>query len=58
MPTRLRCRAVLGEAVPAILDAAARADVIVMATLGRSGVARFLIGSIAEKVVRHAPVRC
>ena len=53
---RVTCRAVVGEAAPAILDAARRADVIVMATLGRSGLARFLIGSVAEKVVRHAPI--
>jgi universal stress protein A len=50
------CRAVLGEAVPAIVDAAAKADVIVMTTLGRSGLAHLLIGSVAEKVVRHAPI--
>src|SRR5436853_356642 len=49
-------RAVLGEAVPAILDAAADADVIVMATLGRTGLAHLLIGSVAERVVRHAKV--
>ena len=27
-----------------------------MATSGRSGLAHFLIGSVAEKVVRHATV--
>jgi len=31
------------------------ADLIVMATHGRSGLERFLIGSVAEKVVRRAP---
>lgn len=50
------CRAVVGEAVPAILDAARATDVIVLATMGRTGLARFLIGSVAEKIVRHAPV--
>lgn len=50
------CRAVMGEAVPTILEAAARADVIVMSTFGRSGLAHLLIGSVAEKVVRHAAV--
>ncbi len=50
------CRAVMGEAVPAILAAAKRADVIVMSTLGRTGLAHLLIGSVAEKVVRHAPI--
>lgn len=53
---RVTCRAVMGDAVPAILAAAKRADVIVMSTLGRTGLAHLLIGSVAEKVVRHAPV--
>lgn len=30
-------------------------DLAVMGTHGRTGVARFLLGSVAEKVVRHAP---
>jgi nucleotide-binding universal stress UspA family protein len=33
----------------------ARADLIVMGTHGRRGVARALLGSVAEKVVRTAP---
>ncbi len=38
-------------------------DVIAMSTHGRSGVTRFLLGSVAEKIVRHATkpvflVRC
>lgn len=53
---RVTCRAVLGEAVPAILAAAKNADVLVIATLGRSGLARLLVGSVAEKVVRHASI--
>lgn len=32
-----------------------KADLIVMATHGRSGLRQMLIGSVAEKVVRHAP---
>jgi hypothetical protein len=31
-------------------------DVIVMATHGRGGVRRWLIGSVAEEVIRHSPV--
>ncbi|MFC7173658.1 universal stress protein [Haloplanus litoreus] len=31
-------------------------DLIVMGTQGRTGVARFVIGSVAERVVRHSPV--
>ncbi len=36
------------------------AELIVMGTHGRSGLSHFLIGSVAEKVVRHArcPVVC
>ncbi len=32
-----------------------RVDLIVMGTHGRTGLRRALIGSVAEKVVRHAP---
>ncbi len=46
----------IGDAAQRILDAARGTDSIVMATSGRTGVAHFLIGSVAEKVVRHAPV--
>lgn len=31
-------------------------DLIIMATHGRTGLAHILIGSIAEKIVRHSPV--
>ncbi len=31
------------------------ADIVVIGTHGRDGVQRFLLGSVAEKVVRHAP---
>jgi nucleotide-binding universal stress UspA family protein len=46
-----------GEAAAAILAAArqVKADLIVMGTQGRSGVARALIGSVAEDVLRKAP---
>jgi nucleotide-binding universal stress UspA family protein len=41
-----------------IVEAAAkaRADLIVMGSEGRTGMSRFLIGSVTEKVIRHA--RC
>ena len=32
-------------------------DLIVMGTLGRTGIDRFLIGSVAENVVRHSKVK-
>jgi nucleotide-binding universal stress UspA family protein len=48
-----------------ILDHAAQKDIdlIAMSTHGRSGVGRWLLGSVAEKVLRHCPkpiflVRC
>ncbi len=46
-----------GNAAGDIVEFAAThdADLIVMATHGRTGMERFLIGSVAEKVVRQAP---
>ncbi len=35
---------------------AIQADLIAMATHGRSGLSRWLLGSVADEVVRHAPV--
>jgi nucleotide-binding universal stress UspA family protein len=42
----------------AVLDAAARhgADAIVMGTRGRTGLAHVLLGSVAERVIRRAPL--
>ncbi|HEV8201652.1 MAG TPA: universal stress protein [Candidatus Polarisedimenticolia bacterium] len=49
-------RVVIGEPLQAI-DAASRgADLIVMSTAGRTGLPHLLIGSVAEKVVRHARI--
>jgi nucleotide-binding universal stress UspA family protein len=42
-----------GEAIVAAADAET-ADVIVVGSHGRSGVSRFLIGSVSDSVVRHA----
>ena len=46
-----------GHPGPEIIAAAIdqRCDAIVMATHGRSGLSRMLLGSVAEYVVRHAP---
>jgi len=49
-------RVVIGHPYERIMAAAKRADSIVMATAGRTGLTHLLIGSIAEKVVRHAKV--
>jgi len=57
---RPRCRVRyvvrVGEPVAAILAAARTADSIVMSTLGQTGLAHFLVGSVAERVVRSSPV--
>jgi len=47
-----------GGAVEAILDAASHhdADLLVLGTHGRTGVARLLLGSVAESVLRRADV--
>lgn len=54
----VRTELVEGEVVEAVLDAArqADADTIVMGSHGRSGIARMLLGSKTEGVLRHAPV--
>ena len=47
-----------GDAGPAIVRAAneLRADLVVMSTHGRGGIARVLFGSVAEHVLRHVAV--
>ena len=53
---RVECRVETGDAYRKIAEAARGVDSIVMCTSGRTGVPHLLIGSVAEKVVRHAPV--
>ena len=45
-----------GDAAAAILDAARTlpAELVVVATRGRTGIARMVLGSVAERVVEHA----
>jgi nucleotide-binding universal stress UspA family protein len=47
----------LGDPLEAILNSTEDLliDLVVLATHGRTGVKRLLIGSVAEKIVRHAP---
>ena len=52
----VECRVVVDYPYDAILKAASEVDTIVMATHGRTGLAHILIGSVAEKVLRHSPV--
>ena len=51
-------RQVLDGAAAALLDLMRPDDVVVMTSHGRSGLGRWLLGSVAEKLVRHgaAPV--
>ncbi len=55
---RRRAEVVHGAAGPTILEFAQRehADLIVMGTRGRSGLAHLFAGSVAERVVRHSVV--
>ena len=53
---RADCRVVVADPFQAILDAARGATAIVMGTLGRTGLPHLVLGSVAEKVVRHAAV--
>lgn len=50
-------RLVQGDVAPSICEIARneQADLMVIGTHGRTGLARIFLGSIAEKVIRHAP---
>lgn len=54
---RVQSLVVAGMASSAIIEAARKlgADLIVIGTHGRTGFSRFMIGSVAERVVRTAP---
>jgi nucleotide-binding universal stress UspA family protein len=43
-----------GEAAPRLLEVVTPADLVVLTSRGRSGVPRWLLGSVAEKLVREA----
>jgi nucleotide-binding universal stress UspA family protein len=53
---RVECRVERGDPYRKIVAAARGADCILMSTAGRTGLRYVVIGSVAEKVVRHAPV--
>ena len=48
---------VMGEPASAILDLAEaeKSDLVVVGSHGKSGIQRFLLGSVSEQVVRYAP---
>lgn len=54
----LSVRATLEAGVPweCVVRSAARADLIVMGTHGRTGITRVLLGSVTDKVVQRSPV--
>ncbi len=49
-------KVVLGDPYQTIMKATRGMDAIVMSTAGRTGLSHLLIGSVAEKVVRHSPI--
>jgi nucleotide-binding universal stress UspA family protein len=53
---RVDTKVVLGDPHHRIVAATRGMDAIVMSTTGRTGFAHLLIGSVAEKVVRHSPI--
>jgi nucleotide-binding universal stress UspA family protein len=49
-------KVVVGDPYRSIMDNAPNRDAIVMSTRGRTGLAHLLIGSVAEKTVRHSAI--
>ena len=51
-------RVVIGHVVDEILNAieTEKADLVVMGTHGRTGLSKLVLGSVAEKIVRHSTV--
>jgi universal stress protein A len=57
LQTRIQYRVMEGDPIAAIVNVAneLKCELIVMGTHGRGGLRRFLMGSVAEKVIRKAP---
>jgi len=57
MPTGLRgsCWIRQGDPGETVVAAASEYDAVIVATHGRTGVTRMLMGSVAERVIRQAP---
>jgi nucleotide-binding universal stress UspA family protein len=54
--TRVIVRVAIGDPYRCIVAASRGMDAIVMSTAGRTGLSHLVIGSVAEKVVRHSPI--
>jgi len=54
MGVNVSVKVVSGNPARVIVDEGAKCDLIVIGTLGRSGITKLLIGSVAEKVVKLA----
>lgn len=53
---KYRVHVTVGDPAAQLFDAARHVDSVVMSTHGRTGLTHLLLGSVAEKLVRHAPV--
>ncbi len=55
---QISCEATMGEPAPSIIEEAKRAEVdfIVTGTHAKKGLTRVVLGSVAEDVIRNAPV--
>lgn len=51
---RITVMAITGVPVDELIDATKKHDLVVMRTHGRTGVSRFFLGSVAERLVRGA----
>jgi nucleotide-binding universal stress UspA family protein len=49
-------KVVIGDPYQRIMAASRGMDLVVMSTAGRTGLSHLLIGSVAEKVVRHSSI--
>ncbi|MEV0537966.1 universal stress protein [Kitasatospora sp. NPDC050463] len=54
-PVDIHQRVLLGNAAQGLLDAARRADLLVVGSRGYGGFARALLGSASQQCVQHAP---
>jgi len=55
VPVAVHVRSGAAASTIAAFAEAEEADAIVMSTRGRTGLERFLLGSVAEAVIRHVP---